>query len=129
MSRDDHAMTDAGTSVASTTVDASAVRRAATRANPNWSLERTMSAVERFVCAIAAHVDDGAGGLAELHAFAELTHQIDGVVDSIARHLLEHDDASYREIGAALGISRQAAVKRYPKTSSRQPGGQPARLR
>jgi hypothetical protein len=122
-------VTRAGADVASTRDDASRERRSIARKNPDWSLEGTISAVSRFVCSIVGHVDDGAGSLADLYALVRLRDRLDQAIDTAARHLLEHDDASYREVGAALGMTRQAAASRYPSSSSRRPGGQPSRLR
>jgi hypothetical protein len=122
-------VTGAGADVALPEGNVSRDRRDRARKNPDWSLERTIGAVSRFVRSIVGHVDDGAGGLADLHALVWLRAELDQAVDTAARHLLEHDDASYREIGAALGIGRDAAAKRYPNASSRRPGGQPGRLR
>jgi hypothetical protein len=50
-------------------------------------------------------------------------------IDEIAQHLLAVEECSYREVGIALGISRQAAEKRYPDPSARPAGGQWAGLR
>jgi hypothetical protein len=112
--------------VKSTAVDARRARRAA----PRWSFENSLGAATRFVRAIVDHVVlDGHGGLAELHALVLLERRVAEAIDEVALHLLEHDDASYREVGAALGISKSAAEKRYPAASSRPPGGQPGALR
>jgi DNA invertase Pin-like site-specific DNA recombinase len=75
------------------------------------------------------HVNDGAGDdLADLHFLDDLQRQVADAVDVVARRLLEQG-ASYREVGVALGISRQAAARRYPTASARRAGGQPGGLR
>lgn len=127
---------DSEAEVASTALDARSeaeqrawLRRAVARTDPNWSLERAMGAAQRFVDAVAGHTADGVGGLAELNALADLERRVRDVIDETAFRLLAHDDASYREVGIALGITRQAAENRYPRSSSRPAGGQPGNLR
>ena len=115
--------------VASTAVDASAEHRAATRAKPGWSLLGSLAAVKRFLEAAAGHVRDGEALLAELAALEEVRVSATEIVDVAARHLLDHHDYSYREIGMALKISPQAVAKRYPSSGTRRPGGQPGNLR
>jgi hypothetical protein len=112
-----------------TEVDLGRAARAARRANPDWSMERSLGVPRRFVEAVVEHTRDGYGGLAELHALVELRDGIDSAIDHVARHLLEHDDASYREVGLAVGVTAQAVAKRYPNSSSRQRGAQPGNLR
>lgn len=53
---------------------------------------------------------------------------VDIAIDTACLNAL-HDDASYREVGEALGMTFQAAAKRYPGASTRRPGGQPGNLR
>jgi DNA-directed RNA polymerase specialized sigma24 family protein len=115
--------------VKTTQVDSMAERRAARRRNPDWSLKSTIYAVKRFVHVFAGHTADGYGGLAELLAAVQVQRDMADAIDTMARHLLEHEDCSYREIAAALGISTQAVAKRYRGTSSRPRGGQRAGLR
>jgi hypothetical protein len=115
--------------VASTAVDAKRAKREARRADPDWSFDRLLGLIDRSARAIAEHTIDGYGGLAELHAIVDVHRRLGDVIDTMARHLLEHDDASYREIGLVLGIGRTAVEKRYPGASSRPAGGQPGNLR
>jgi len=89
----------------------------------------SVDACARFLRAFRRRTRDGDAGLAELAAVAALRDDLDSAVDEIARHLLAADDCSYREIGVALGISPQAAAKRYPGASGRPAGGQRAGLR
>jgi hypothetical protein len=113
----------------STAVDLGRAAREARRSNPEWSLERSLGVPRRFVKAVVEHTEDGYGGLAELSALVELRGMLDDAIDRVARHLLENDDASYREVGVALEVSAQAVAKRYPNSSSRQRGAQPGNLR
>lgn len=112
----------AGVPLASTPVEA-------TSARTRKSMLHTIDAVRGMIIAQERRTRNGEGGLAELTALAELDDVLRRTVDGIARHLLERDDCSYREIGVALGISAQAAAKRYPGVSSRPAGGQPSWLR
>jgi hypothetical protein len=114
--------------MASSPLDAAREARAARRRNPDWSLERTIKGLSGFTGAVAGHVADGEGGLAELYALVQLQDRLGDIIDTVARHLLETDDYSYREIGEALGITRQAAALRYPGSSSRPAGGQTGNL-
>jgi hypothetical protein len=127
--RGDHAIRSGAVVVAWNGIHAAGARRAAARARPDWSLLGSVAAVRRFVAVLAGHTADGFGGLAELHAAVEVQAELAVVIDAMARHLLDHEDASYREVGLALGLSLSAAAKRYPDAGSRRPGGQPARLR
>ena len=110
--------------VASTTVEARRANRRAGR-----TMFDTIAAASRFVASFVTNTRAGHGGLAELAAITDLEHQLADARDDVARHLLRHDDASYREVAIALGITPQAAAKRYPGASSRPVGGQEARLR
>ena len=114
------AMTD--TPVASTVVDA-------TPTGSRRPMLESIGAARRFVRAFVARTRAGDGGLAELAAVAELHRETDHAIDAIAHHLLKVEDCSYREIGVALGISPQAAAKRYPQASGRPAGGQRSGLR
>jgi hypothetical protein len=109
--------------MASTTVEAKRADRRAGR-----TMLDTISAASRFVTSFVTNTYAGHGGLAELAAIADLERQLVDARDDVARHLLRHDDA-YREIAVALGITPQAAAKRYPGVSSRPAGGQEGRLR
>jgi hypothetical protein len=93
------------------------------------SLLDTLAAARRFLRAAVDRTEHGDGGLAELARLADLELEVRRAVDGCAVWLLEHDDASYREVGAALGMSLQAVAKRYPGLSSRPAGGQESRLR
>ena len=89
----------------------------------------SIGAARRFVAAFVERTRRGEGGLAELAAVVELQAATGSAVDAIALHLLTVEDCSYREVGIALGITAQAAAKRYPGASSRPAGGQRAWLR
>jgi hypothetical protein len=110
--------------VASSGLDA----REARRANPEWNVHRSLGAAGRLVRATVGHVEDGQGDLAELAALVEHEALVAEVIDQVALTLLARG-ASYREIAAALKISRSRVEQRYPGASSRRPGGQPAGLR
>ena len=88
----------------------------------------TLDAAERLIRAGARRIRHDEGELAELARLAELREVLLVEIDHSATHLLAHD-ASYREIGTALGITRQSAQARYPNASSRPAGGQEAGLR
>lgn len=129
----DEPMRNDGDGATSSTLDAGEQRawlaRAVRRTGPDWSLERSIGAIDRLTRAVANHVGDGVGGLAELTSLVELERSVRDVVDGMARHLLESDDYSYREIGVALGMTRQAVEQRYPGASSRPAGAQSGNLR
>ena len=80
------------------------------------------------MASFTARTRRGEGGLAELTAITELNKSLMIAINEISIHLLAHEDCSYREIGIALGITSQAAAKRYPGASSRPAGGQRAGL-
>jgi hypothetical protein len=65
--------------------------------------------------------------LQELVALHDELGQI--IRDTVRRLRAEPECASWTEIGAALGISRQAAQKRFGGEGARKVGGQPANLR
>jgi hypothetical protein len=98
-------------------------------ATPERTLLDSIGAARRFVAAFVTRTRRGEGGLAELTAVVEMRNELDLAIDAIARHLLEHDDCSYKQIGIALDITQQAAAKRYRGASSRRAGGQPSWLR
>jgi len=108
--------------VASTPVDVTATKR-------RRPMLDTIDAARRIVAAFVVRTRHGDGGLAELASIVALRQETDMAIDAIARHLLAAEDCSYREVGVALGISPQAAAKRYPRASSRPAGGQRAGLR
>jgi hypothetical protein len=89
----------------------------------------SIATVSRFLRAIKRRALDGDVGLAELTAVASLTVELRQTIDALVDVLLDQDDASYQEIAIALGITRQAAFKRYPGQSARPAGGQPSNLR
>jgi len=105
-----------------------AERRAAQRARSGWTLDGSLGAAERFLRSTTGHVIDGAGDIEELARLAAMRDELDGAMDEAARRLLGWG-ASYREVGEALGISRQSVERRYPGASSRKPGAQPVGLR
>jgi len=114
-------MTISNADVRSTTVEASS--------HPRREMLDSIGAARRFVAAFVERTRRGDGGLAELAAIVALADEIDTAIDAIATELLTANDHSYREIGVALGITAQAAAKRYPGASSRTAGGQPSCLR
>jgi len=107
-----------------------AERRAAQRARSSWSLDNTLGAAERFVRSTAGHCQDGTAeaGEEELARLVAMRAELDAGIDAVATRLLGWG-SSYREIGEALGITRQAAQSRYPRASARKPGAQPVGLR
>jgi len=72
-------------------------------------------------------VDDG--DLEALGDLAALRRDIDVAIERAAHSLMTDHLASYAEIGAKLGITRQAVQKRYPQAAGRTVGGQPGNLR
>jgi len=108
--------------------DRAAARRAAQRARSGWTLDGSLGAAERFLRSTTGHVIDGAGDIEELARLAAMQETLAGAIDEAARRLLGWG-ASYREVGEALGISRQSVERRYPGASSRKPGAQPVGLR
>jgi hypothetical protein len=88
----------------------------------------SLGAADRLIRAAARRTVEGDGGLAELAAAARHLAETGAAINAMARHLLAAEEASYKEIGAALDISAQAAAKRYPGASARRPGGQPSHL-
>ena len=69
----------------------------------------------------------GTVSLADLDYVARVHAQ---VLEAAVIRLVEGDQYSWTAIGAELGISRQAAVKRYGHlVKGRQQGGQPGNLR
>jgi hypothetical protein len=74
----------------------------------------------------AARIGDGA--LHELPDLVRLADMLDrDLTDAVARLRAEPWAYSWSQIGAALGISRQAAQQRFAKVGgARRPGGQPA---
>jgi hypothetical protein len=111
--------------VTSSAVD---VRSSPGRVREHRSVEDVLGALRRFVRAIERRVDADECGLVELAAVVELAADVVDLRDHLARRLLA-DTFSYREVGIALGISRQAAERRYPGATSRRPGAQPGPLR
>jgi hypothetical protein len=87
-----------------------------------------MGAAQRFLASHLAHIVDGEGELADLVALTDLAEQVNQTIDTLARRLLS-EGYSNREVGIALGLTRQAVALRYPGKSSRQPGAQPGALR
>jgi len=92
------------------------------------SAEDLMGAIGRLLRAMGRRAADGELGLVELAAIVELETELAELRNRVARRLLA-DDFSHREIGVALGVSRQAVERRYPGAASRRPGGQPGPLR
>jgi hypothetical protein len=85
----------------------------------------------RVVAAFASRV--GEGDIDSLAALVELRAQLD---DNIAAAVADLRAApnlySWAQIAERLGITRQAAMQRWPardKTTARQPGGQPLGVR
>lgn len=76
----------------------------------------------------ASYAAAGTVGLAQLDQVAQL-HQ--RVIEQAVIRLVQDDHYSWAQIGAELGISRQAAQQRFGPLvkSSRRQGAQPAHLR
>jgi hypothetical protein len=76
----------------------------------------------------SSYVAAGTVSLAQLDQVAELHRR---VMDQAVIRLVEQDHYSWAQIGAELGISRQAAQQRFGHLvkSRRARGGQPAGLR
>jgi hypothetical protein len=85
--------------------------------------------IGRCLRALSRHVGDGA--ISDLADLARLEDELHGnLVDAVARLRAEPWCYSWRAIGRALGISRQAAAQRFAKAGgARRPGGQPWYLR
>lgn len=75
----------------------------------------------------------GAGDVAALPELVALRAEVDAaIVNAVAELRAEPHAYSWTEIGAALGITRQAAQTRFGDRTppgARRPGGQPASLR
>ena len=112
-----------------TDVDVEVTAVTSTRRPLRRSMLESIAAIDRLIVAQARRAREGDGGLAELAALAALESVLAAAIDDVATYLLEHDDASYREVGIALGIGKPGALKRYPGASARPPGGQRADLR
>ena len=93
---------------------------------PGWSFFNSLGAARRFFRSSVKHMSEGRGGLAELAAMVELRDELNAAIDASAKVLLAAEDVSYKEIGEALKITKQAVSLRYPRTSTRPVGGQSA---
>lgn len=72
----------------------------------------------------------GAGDITTLSELVRLRETIDRAMDDAALALRRDHMASYAELGRELGITRQAAAKRWPTPGvGRRVGGQPGNLR
>jgi hypothetical protein len=71
------------------------------------------------------------GDLDVLCALARLEHEVDAaLLDVVTRLRADPAACSWSEVGAALGVSAQAASKRFRKAGGvRLAGGQPSRWR
>jgi hypothetical protein len=125
MARTDHQPDPGPVDVAPTAGGSSGLRPY----RPGRDLQASLDAVRRFLRAAVTRTLNGEGGLAELTTMVEIVDDVLAAIDVMVVQLLEHDDASFREISIALGITQQAAAKRYHGRSQRRPGGQPANLR
>jgi hypothetical protein len=87
--------------------------------------------LRRLLRAYVRRGADGDGDLAVLEDMTALVHELEGYrIDLIAELRHSTRPASWREIGEALGISRQSAQRKYGKVGgARRVGGQPGRLR
>jgi hypothetical protein len=115
------ARSDTG-SVASSEVDA-------IRETKKRSALHTIEGVNSMLKAAHNRIDAGEYTLVELAALAEVKVTVEAVIDAAVRWLGSNDEASYRELGIALGVTRSAVEKRWPGISGREEGGQPSRLR
>lgn len=73
----------------------------------------------------------GAGDIAALPELVALRDELDEyILAAVAELRSERWNYSWAQIGDALGISRQAAQKRFSEAGgARRPGGQPGHLR
>lgn len=83
----------------------------------------------RIIRAAGERVADG-----DLDALAALDGLHDAIDEAVAKGVAglraEPHAYSWADIGATLGVTRQAAMKRWPDAhGARRPGGQPANLR
>ena len=93
---------------------------------PDWSFFNSLGAARRFFRKAVVHMAEGRGGLAELAALVEARDEMNAAIDASAKVLLAAEHVSYAEIGAALGVTKQAVSLRYPGASARPVGGQHA---
>lgn len=86
-------------------------------------------AVRRMVRAYGRRV--AAGDVEDLAGLLELSDAVDeALAEAVAGLRSEPRAASWQAIGKAAGITRQAAMQRWPQARGvRRPGGQPAHLR
>ena len=89
----------------------------------------TLEGVNSMLRAGHKRIADGEYSLAELARLAEVKVTAETLIDAAVNWLGAHDDVSYRELGIALGRTRQAVEKKWPGVSGREAGGQPSRLR
>jgi hypothetical protein len=73
----------------------------------------------------------GEGNVEELQGLLELHALIDVVAAQAVAELRREQDTPWSAIAAAVGITRQAAMSRWPRARAggRRPGGQPSHLR
>lgn len=73
----------------------------------------------------------GAGDIAALPEFVAMREELDAHILGVITELRsERWNYSWAQIGDVLGITRQAAQKRFAEAGgARRPGGQPANLR
>ena len=89
-----------------------------------------LAALRRILRALSRRFEDG--DIEQLTALVELRDDVERTITE-AVHGLRHDPelpASWADLGRALGVTRQAAQKRYGHVGgSRRRGGQPGHLR
>lgn len=91
--------------------------------------EEYMAFARRAIAAAGERVADGDASslreLADLHAAVDAA-----LAEAVARLRNGPYPHSWAQIGRALGITRHAAMQRWPEAGgARRPGGQPAHLR
>lgn len=86
-------------------------------------------AVRRMIRAYGRRI--GGGNVEELAGLLDLHSLIDAVAANAVRDLRVEQATPWQAIADAVGITRQAAMARWPRArvGGRRPGGQPARLR
>ena len=117
--------------MSATPLRGSGVRSALTPARRRREVENPefIGFVRRILRAMTRRA--GAGDLDALAEVARLRDELDGhLADAVTMLRAEPCCYSWREIAAALGITRQTAQERWRKAGgARRPGGQPGNLR
>jgi hypothetical protein len=91
-----------------------------------YVLMETLEGAERLIRVVPERFAQGHGGLDELAKLVAIHRLVADAIDAAARRLLDAEDASFGDVGTALGITQQAVSARYPGASRRLRGGQGA---